>query len=453
MADYNAVVAEDDHPVTRQQWKWTAVASMANYIDAGSIVAGGSGLTLWTAQFHMGNTLVGMLGAFSSNAISAGVGALIGGRICDVYGRKKIYAWDLLVYAFGILWIVFAMKAWMLFVGYVIVGLAVGADVPASWTLIAELAPRKSRGKLSGFAQVLWNMGPVITLLLALALSRLGLLGIRLLFVHLLILAIITWFMRRGVVESDRWKAAVQTERKSHPSRRVSNVREPRRSGFRELVSSRANVGALVFCILMYGLWNLVAGTNGFFLPYILQTVGSESQATSVELQCFNFLLTVLATILVFMPLNDRVNRRLLFTISSVLQVVAFLLFVFFHLNTWIALANIILYGIGFGFGQQPFFQLWSGELFPTRLRSTAQGFMFAVVRIGLGLWSFVVPVLTATGFHTLALILTLMLVVSGLIGIIFAPKTEGKSLEQIEAERSKGASPLSSSDYVSPSN
>ncbi|WP_142243676.1 MFS transporter, partial [Bacillus cereus] len=117
----------------------------------------------------------------------------------------------------------------------------------------------------------------------------------------------------------------------------------------------------------------------------ILQTVGSESQATSVELQCFNFLLTVLATILVFMPLNDRVNRRLLFTISSVLQVVAFLLFVFFHLNTWIALANIILYGIGFGFGQQPFFQLWSGELFPTRLRSTAQGFMFAVVRIGLG--------------------------------------------------------------------
>ena len=31
--------------------------------------------------------------------------------------------------------------------------------------------------------------------------------------------------------------------------------------------------------------------------------------------------------------------------------------------------------------------------MFPTLLRSTAQGLMFAVVRIGLGIWSFFVPV------------------------------------------------------------
>ncbi|GMA58113.1 MFS transporter [Alicyclobacillus sacchari] len=387
-------------------------------------------MSLWAAHFHMSNGLIGMLGAFSSNAISAGVGALIGGRICDVYGRKKIYAWDLLVYAFGILWIIFAVKMWMLFVGYVLVGLAVGADVPASWTLIAELAPKRSRGKMSGFAQVLWNLGPVITLLLALALSNLGLLGIRLLFLHLLVLAMVTWAMRRGVVESERWRVAVQRERESNKGM------QGKRHGIQEVFASRANVGAFVFCILMYGIWNLVAGTNGFFLPFILRTVGSETQATSVELQCFNFLLTVLATIFVFMPLNDRVNRRGLFAISSVFQVTAFLLFVFFHLNTTIALANIVLYGIAFGFGQQPFFQLWSGELFPTRIRSTAQGLMFAVVRIGLGLWSFFVPILTAVGFHKLALILTCMLAVSGLIGVTFAPHTEGKSLEEIEAER-----------------
>jgi hypothetical protein len=32
-----------------------------------------------------------------------------------------------------------------------------------------------------------------------------------------------------------------------------------------------------------------------------------------------------------------------------------------------------VLLGIGGGFSQQPFFQLWSGEMFPTHLRSTAQ--------------------------------------------------------------------------------
>src|SRR3546814_7225430 len=55
------------------------------------------------------------------------------------------------------------------------------------------------------------------------------------------------------------------------------------------------------------------------------------------------------------------------------------------------------------GFGAQCFFQLWSSEMFPTLLRSTAQGVMFAVVRIALGIFRFFVPWLTATGFQTLA--------------------------------------------------
>ena len=72
--------------------------------------------------------------------------------------------------------------------------------------------------------------------------------------------------------------------------------------------------------------------------------------------------------------------------------------------------------------------------MFPTLLRSTAQGVMFAVVRVSLGVFSFFVPALTATGFTTLAWILVGFLVVSGLIGFLGAPRNEGKSLEEIEA-------------------
>lgn len=74
------------------------------------------------------------------------------------------------MYAFGLLWIIFAQSAWMLIVGYVLVGLTVGADVPASSTLIAETAPKDARGRMSGLAQVLWSCGPVGSLVLALAL-------------------------------------------------------------------------------------------------------------------------------------------------------------------------------------------------------------------------------------------------------------------------------------------
>lgn len=433
----------DEGHVTREQWKSTALAAMANYIDAGSIVAGAAGLALWSSLFHMSHTFVGVLGAFSSNAISAGVGALIGGRICDLLGRKRIYQYDLLVYAFGILWIVFAQTAWMLVVGYVIVGLAVGADVPASWTLIAEDAPAKARGKFSGLAQVFWNAGPVVTLLLSLVFSPLGVLGVRIVFAHLFVVAIVTWSLRQGMAESARWTAQARNAAAPNPpgpageqpARAPAAANAVALSSVRTLLSGR-NVGALLFLMGMYGIWNLEAGTGGFFFPYILRTVGSQSQAVSVAVQCFGFILSAASVAVIFMPLNDHVNRRVLFGISAAIQVIGYLFFVFFPLTLAIALANVILLNIGGGFGQQPFFQVWSGELFPTMLRSTAQGLMFAVVRIGLGIWSFFVPGLAATGFHTLALILTLMLFVSGVIGVAFTPNTAGKSLEEIQEER-----------------
>lgn len=34
----------DGDTVTRQQWKWSALAGMASYLDAGSIVALGAGM-------------------------------------------------------------------------------------------------------------------------------------------------------------------------------------------------------------------------------------------------------------------------------------------------------------------------------------------------------------------------------------------------------------------------
>jgi MFS transporter, SP family, inositol transporter len=36
----------DDSHVTAQQWRWTVLAGMASYIDAGSIVALAAGLAL-----------------------------------------------------------------------------------------------------------------------------------------------------------------------------------------------------------------------------------------------------------------------------------------------------------------------------------------------------------------------------------------------------------------------
>src|SRR6185312_6726049 len=142
-----------DSATTAQEWKNTILAGLANYIDAGTIVSGSAALALWATAYGLSPTFIGMLGAFSANAISAGLGALVGGRLCDLFGRKKIYQYDMLFYALGMLWLVFAVQPWMIVVGFILVGLAVGADIPASWSLIAEMAPSGKRGKHSGVAQ------------------------------------------------------------------------------------------------------------------------------------------------------------------------------------------------------------------------------------------------------------------------------------------------------------
>jgi MFS transporter, SP family, inositol transporter len=407
--------------ITNERWRNTILAGLANYIDAGSIVAGSVALALWKEAYGLSDSFLGLIGAFSANAISAGVGALIGGRLCDLFGRKKIYQYDMIFYAFGMLFLIFASAPWMIIAGFVLVGLAVGADIPASWSLIAEMAPSDKRGKHSGVAQLLWYSGPVVVLLMFLALEPLGILGARIVFAHLAILALALTFLRSRMKESEVWEAAKAVDKKT--------------SDWRILLQPQ-HLKSMAFLVGMYGLWNLWAGTNGFFGPYILRTVGSQSQTTSTLLTTAGFLLSMASIYFVFMRLSDKVNQRTLFAVSACMQIAGMSLLALFPLTLPIAMLHIFMMQFGGGFGAQSFFQLWSAEQFPTMVRSTAQGVTFAIVRIGLGFFSFFVPWLTSTGFTTLAWILVGFLVASGLVGIIWAPRNEGKSLDQLEAER-----------------
>src|SRR5258708_33032051 len=70
------------------------------------------------------------------------------------------------------------------------------------------------------------------------------------------------------------------------------------------------NIKAMLFLISMYGIWNLWAGTNGFFFPYILRTVGAQSQAASVGMQAGGVVVAMLSIGLVCMRFSDRESHR-----------------------------------------------------------------------------------------------------------------------------------------------
>lgn len=404
-------------------WRDTVLAGLANYIDSGSIVSGSVALALWKDLYGLSDSFIGLIAAFSANAISAGIGAFIGGWLCDRLGRKKIYQYDMLFYAFGMLFLIFASSAWMIIAGFLLVGLAVGADIPASWSLIAEQAPDTKRGAHSGVAQVLWYLGPVIVLTAGYFLKPYGIDGVRWLFIHLAVLALALTFLRSRMKESQRWEDSQAARASKAPG-----------IDWSELFSAKY-VKSMLYLICMYGFWNLWAGYNGFFTPYLIAQNNLPQWAETMVPASY-FAIGIVSILAIFMTLSDKVNQRTLFGISALLHVGGMLMLVVFPFTLPVVIVHILIMGIAGGFGAQSFFQLWSAELFPTAIRSTAQGVTFAVVRIGLGIWSLAVPALASADFHTLAWILTGFLVASGLIGYAWAPRNEGKSLEQLEGER-----------------
>jgi inositol transporter-like SP family MFS transporter len=416
--------AEESGTVSRQQWKWTILAGMASYLDAGSIVALSAGLSLFQSTLHLSDGAVGALSAIGPNALGCAIGAFVGGRLGDKLGRKRIYKYDLLVYTVGILLIAASANSTMLFAGTFIVGLAVGADVPTSLALVGEFSPAKARGKLMGFTQVAWNGGPVIVLLLALVLSPLNLVGIRIVFVHLALVALVTWFLRQGLAESARWKTASTSD-------------TPTRHKLATLFHG-AHLKALVWTATIYVFWNLAAGTGGAFTPYIVKKLHAGSQAASVALSCAGFVLGIAATTLVFMKLADRNHsaRKLMWGIGAIMQVAAYGTYLVLPFAVPVIMLNIFLFGVGSALAGEAMYKVFSQELFPTMLRGTAQGFTFGAARTFLGVWSLFVPTLANAGIGPVAGLLSLFLIVSGVTGYFFMPDTTGKSLEAIEAER-----------------
>ncbi|EHS59710.1 MFS transporter [Paenibacillus sp. Aloe-11] len=411
--------------------KSTVTVAMSNYLEAGSIVAGAGGLSLWVEYLNLNDVKVGLLGALSANGFGSAIGALIGGYLVDKYGRKLIYKYDLLVYMLGVLLVALSFNFPMLLAGYIITGVAVGAAIPAAWTYISEEAPADARASRVGYGQLAWSIGPAISLLLSGALAPLGLLGSRIIFGQLFVIALITWIMQQQINESKIWEEEKAKEVKLQAKGRAT------KSSVKELFTNKANLKAIVLLLGIYCFWNLVAGVMGYFMPYIYQKVGGLTAAEANLLQAFLWVLTVASTYFVFIKLGDKMNRKVLFGIGAFMGIAAWLVLAFGGMGYAELIIFVVLWGVAAGFGAQAFYGLWAGELFHTKYRAKAQGFLFSVARVAVGLISLVVPMmLSSVGFKMSGLIMIGFLLVSALIGILMAPETRGKTLEEIQLER-----------------
>ena len=446
-----------------QERKGTIAVSLTNFLDSGCIVASSVALTAWAATFGFGSMWTSILGAIGANAFGAAIGALIGGFLTDKYGRTIIYRYNLLVYAIGVAIAMCAMNLPMVVVGVVLSGLSVGAGVPASWSYISETSTSTKRAANIGISQFAWSCGPAIIFLLSLALSFAlpgfaadgktllpagtygpfdGLLSTRSLFLVLLVVALVAWNLQRQLQESKDW-AEKQSDATEHESfgRMMANA-----------LKNPVNVKTIVFLVAVYLTWNLAAGTNGQFMPYLYAAAGNLDSVGQSLLGVVQWVLVAVCSLAVFSKLGDKVPHRVLFGVSALLALASWVCIAIFGaaLNNgttdsmgWCLWAYVILWGVSAGFSAQCFYALWGTELFPTRYRGGAQGIMFFLVRAALGIWSLIgVGAIMGdistnpAGFFPAALIMCAVLVVSLVVGVAWCPDTQGKTLDQITEER-----------------
>lgn len=435
--------------------KSTIAVSLTNYLDAGAIVAGASGLTLWQKYLGLSELHLGWLNFISANCLGAALGAIIGGFLADKYGRKFIYTYNLIVYMVGVLLIMCSVNFPMLLFGFLVTGISVGIGVPASWTYISESSENDRRGRNICISQMSWGFGPMIILLLGMFFApdgylftwvealghavegaglteeALNVFSSRVVFLSLFIVAFIAWNMQRKLEESHDWKASRDAVKAKGEDTGLLHA-------FAVLFSNKTAVKTVCFLATIYLTWNLVASVMGFFQPHIYETAGGVSNEQANMLSCVGWAIVVAITFVLSFFI-DKLPHKLFYILGLVAALATWLVIIAGVNGIGSLWTFSILWGINGGLSVQIFYALWGSELFPAKFRAGAQGLMFFIVRGLSAIWGLVFTYIygeQGEGFSIAAYCMIALLLISLVVGVIGAPNTRGKSLEQITKER-----------------
>ena len=400
----------DNAKLTGRHFSWTFIASLGDFLDAGMFAGTGITLGAITALLHY-NTLETGLPALIT-LLGTAFGALGFGRLGDKFGRKYIYQIDMIIYAVAALLLAFTGVipgrsfniVWSL-VFYGLVGIAVGADVPTSWSLITEFSPKNSRAKLFSITNVMWYVAVLIELGFAIALVNTGMVLFRTIWILLGLVAILSWFLRRRLAESPRFQVMEGNNADVQKTMASLGIKESATKAKKETYSRKSYKelftkygGVMLFAWFLYLMWGIPASTYGEFFPYIFDSLHLVSTRATFGFEAIYFGSAIVPGLLIFYLLADKVKvgRVPLYLSSAAMSMVSFYLLVYppFLKNVGVLLLSFLLFGIGQGLGVWPITRLMSIEHFPTSLRNSGQGFIWFTMRFEAAIFGLFTPLI-----------------------------------------------------------
>ncbi len=376
------------------------------------------------------------------------VGTILFGSVPDQYGRRRVFTYSLLWYSACTVVVAFQTSGFGIDLWRFIAGIGIGVELVTIDTYISELVPRHIRGRAFAFNQfVTFAVVPVVALLAWVLVpeSPLGFDGWRWVVLIGAVGAVFVWFIRLGVPESPRWLA--RNGREDEADRIVGRIEaevtaakgplpapapvapeEPGEGSFAEIW--QPPYGGRTLMLSVFHFFQTI-GYYGFaaWVPTLLIAKGI-TVTKSLE---YAFIIAVANPVgpLLGMLVADRMERK--WQIVCAAACIGGFMYLFANttdatfvivLGVLVTLANNWL---SFAFHN------YQAELFPTRIRGRAVGFVYSWSRLSAAFAGLFIAFFLHTGgvpavggFIALAMLLV-MIIIGG-----FGPRTRGLALEAI---------------------
>jgi MFS family permease len=380
-----------------------------------------------------------------------GAGGLLGGILADYIGRKRSMALTILAYslltglsALSWSWLSFAIFRFL-------VGLAIGSEWATGASITAEFWPDNARGKGGAFLQAGYPIGSIIASTVWVLIGTSGPDAWRYMYLIGVLPALITVWILRNIPESPRWEESNRQRRAAHKLRRQGEalrgedaalVRFTLFDMFAEpAVRTRLILTFVMSLSVTIGYW----GVSTFVPSYVGQVASGLGLAAQrwVGLAGLVQNIGALCGFFCFGFLADAAGRRpttfLYYLMCLILTPIVYL---------WVKEIHLLLLVFAvYGFFIQGVFSwtaVWLPELFPTRMRATAAGFIFNTPR----LISAIAPLIAGSlivglgGYGRAASILATFYIL-GLIAVPFLPETKGKPLPEADTLAEPAAASL----------
>ena len=393
--------------------------------------------------------------------LGATIGAIMGGRLVDRFGRRRVLLVTAAIFGIGAVTSALAQSPLILIGSRIVLGVAIGLASTNVPVYLSEVSPPQARGWIVSLFQLAVTAGILAAYVVDYALAGIG--GWRWMLGLAVAPALVfgtgmfflpetpRWLMRSGQHEIAR-RVLLRIRDSADVDLEITEIQtslaeQTQRGTWSDLLHQHIRPALIVG--LGLAVFQQITGINTviYYAPKILQSAGFTSASGAIlataGVGVVNFAMTIVAMFLV-----DRAGRRPLLLVGVAgMTVTLAALALSFHFSTesnslaWLALICLMGYVASFAISLGPIFWLLIAEIYPLKVRGLAEGtaatFNWAsnlIVSLTF------LTLLERLGPSATFALYAFAAVASWLFSYYLVPETKGRTLEQIEAFWRAGA-------------